>query len=342
MALVVEEKLGTRRRGRVTREDVAKLAGVSVAVVSYVVNDGPRPVADATRERVLRAIDELDYMPSATARALRLGTTSSYGVVVPNVGDSFTSAIVDSIDQEISKHCLSMLLANTHDSPSTALAVVQDMLARGVDGLIIQVSSVRAAGWREQRLSVPTVFIDRQEGMDGFTTVGPDFLTGGKIATQHLINHGYKQILPILGHFILKETNIRYTGYLEACSEAGLEPVEPIYCDWSLEGGYAAGKEFLQKDPMPPAVFCFSDAIAVGFQKALQEAGLSIPEDVAIVGFDGTKSVNFVHPTITTVRQPIPEMIQFSVETLANKNSENRGKHQMFPVSLQLGSSCGC
>lgn len=329
-------------KARVTRKEVAERAGVSVAVVSYVVNDGPRPVAEETRKKVLQAIDELGYLPSATARALRLGATSTYGVVVPNVSHSFNSAVIHAIDDELSKHELSMLLSNTHQSTQTEKAVVQEMVGRGIDGLIVLTSVVPDAVWRSWSLTVPTVLLDRQEGLEGYTTVGPDFLAGGRIATQHLIEHGHTQIQPIFGRLRENYLNIRYTGYLEACSEAGLEPVEPIYCDWSLEGGYAAGKEFLQKEPMPPAVFCFSDAIAVGFQKALQEAGLSIPEDVAIIGFDGTKSVNFVHPTITTVRQPIPEMIQFSVETLANKNSENRGKHQMFPVSLQLGSSCGC
>ena len=327
---------------RVTRKDVAERAGVSMAVVSYVVNDGPRPVAPATRNKVLQAIDELGYRPSATARALRLGATSTYGVVVPNASNSFNSAVIQAIDQEISSRGLAMLLTNTHDSGETEAVAIEDMVSHGVDGLIVLMSSVRDSDWTSRNVPVPTVLLDRQVGLEGFTTVGPDFLSGGKLATQHLIDHGYKEIQPVFGQFTRGELNIRYTGYLESISEADLDPLDPIYCDWSLDGGYAAGLEFLQKGPMPRAVFCFSDAIAVGFQKALQEAGVRVPEDVAIVAFDGTRSVEFVHPTITTVRQPIPEMVEFAVETLADKTSENRGKHKMFPVSLRLGQSCGC
>lgn len=327
---------------RVTRKDVAERAGVSVAVVSYVVNNGPRPVAPATRNKVLQAIDELGYRPSATARALRLGATSTYGVVVPNASNSFNSTVIQAIDQELSKRGLAMLLTNTHDSAETESVAIQDMVTHGVDGLIVLMTSMRDTDWATLNVPVPTVLLDRQVGLEGFTTVGPDFLSGGNLVTEHLIDHGYKQIQPVFGQFTRGELNIRYTGYLEAMTEAGLDPLEPIYCDWSLDGGFAAGIEFLQKDPMPRAVFCFSDAIAVGFQKALQEAGVRVPEDVAIVAFDGTRSVEFVHPTITTVRQPIPEMVEFAVETLADKTSENRGKHKMFPVSLRLGQSCGC
>ena len=111
---------------------------------------------------------------------------------------------------------------------------------------------------------------------------------------------------------------------------------------WSLEGGYEAGKQFLQLDSRPSAVFCFSDALAIGFQKAVTEAGVRVPQDVAIMGFDGTDTVKYVQPRITTVRQPINEMLTTAVETLVKEPYEPLPEHVIFPVSLVPGESCGC
>ncbi|MDO5048556.1 MAG: LacI family DNA-binding transcriptional regulator [Actinomycetaceae bacterium] len=327
---------------RITRKDVAERAGVSSAVVSYVVNNGPRPVAKETRLKVLAAIEELGYMPSATARALRLGATSTYGVVVPNGSHSFNAAVVHAVDQELSRHDLSMLLSNSHESVEAELTVIHNMVARGVDGLIVLNAAISDEGWIEQNLTVPAVLLDRQREIDGFITVGPDFLEGGKLATEHLIGHGHKEILPIFGTFEHGEQNMRYTGYRQAVREAGLQEVEPIICDWTREGGYEAGEKYVQMDAPPKAVFCFSDAIAIGFLKAVLDAGLRVPEDVAIVSFDGTDDVGYVHPTITTVRQPIPEMVQYGVEMLLAKKREQHTKHKIFPVGMQVGHSCGC
>ncbi|MBS5900985.1 MAG: LacI family DNA-binding transcriptional regulator [Actinomycetaceae bacterium] len=326
---------------RVTRDEVAARAGVSSAVVSYVVNNGPRPVAESTRLRVLEVIQELGYHPSGTARALRLGARQTCGVVIPNVKHLFNSAVVHRLDRELSRHNLSMLLSNTHNDPETEKTVISEMLSWGVDGLIVMVSALDDEDWRHQKLPVPAILLDRQIGLEHFTTLGPDFAEGGRIATQHLIDHGHERILAVLGG-LFPGDNTRLAGYHRALSDAGLQPLTPIMTSWSLEGGYEAGKRYLQLDSRPSAVFCFSDALAIGFQKAVTEAGVRIPEDVAIVGFDGTDTVKYVQPRITTVRQPINEMLTIAVETLVKEPYEPLPKHMIFPVLLVPGESCGC
>ncbi|WP_072343053.1 LacI family DNA-binding transcriptional regulator [Actinomyces urinae] len=331
-------RAGPKRR--VTRDEVAARAGVSSAVVSYVVNNGPRPVAESTRLRVLEAIEELGYHPSGTARALRLGARQTCGVVIPNVKHLFNSAVVHRLDQELSRHNLSMLLSNTHDSPETEKLIIREMLSWGVDGLIIMMSTLNDE-WHHKKLPVPTILLDRRSGLEHFTTLGPDFAAGGRIATQHLIDHGHEEILAVLGG-LFPGDNTRLAGYQRALSDAGLQSLTPITTSWSLEGGYEAGKQFLKLDSRPSAVFCFSDALAIGFQKAITEAGVRVPQDVAIMGFDGTDTVKYVQPRITTVRQPIDEMLTTAVEILVKEPYEPVKEHMIFPVSLAPGESCGC
>lgn len=329
------------KRSKVTRTDVAKLAGVSTAVVSYVVNDGPRPVAEKTRQRVRDAIEQLGYLPSASARALKLGSTGTYGLSVPDVGNPLHAEIVEGIDRHMRERGWSMLLAHAHGDSAREKQVVADMVGRGADGMVILMTSTEDIEWIREAIPVPAVFMDRQRPLFGYVTIGPDFEDAGWQATQHLVQHGRQRIVPAYGVLYLEEKNHRLTGYRRALQEAGLPEMEPLATEWDRAGGYRAGLELLQRDPLPDAVFCFSDLIAIGMLQVLQEAGVRVPEDIAIVCFDGTPAAEFASPALTSVNQPVDAMAEAAVVALG-KPAPQGFDHQVFPVSLTVRRSCGC
>lgn len=327
---------------RITRTDVARLAGVSTAVVSYVMNNGPRPVAPHTRKAVLEAVEKLGYQPSASARALKLGVTSTYGLVILHVENAFHAQVVEAVDRALSARGLSLILSMTHDDIERERAVLHHMVQRGVDGLMVLMSARPDSEWLATKPSVPTVLLDRDHGLDGYTTVGPDFEAGGYIATTHLIEHGARRILPVTGPLTHSDANPRYEGYRRAMEEAGLTISNPITTEWSLAGGYAAGMAIVDVDARPDAVFCFSDGLAIGLKQALAEHSVRVPQDVAIVSFDGTDAARYTYPQLTTVRQPLDAMVQFAVDSVSHRTAKNIGEHCGFPVDLLIGASCGC
>lgn len=326
---------------KVTRRDVAELAGVSTAVVSYVVNDGPRPVAPGTRKRVLDAIKTLDYVPSASARALKLGTTGTYGLLVPNVTNTFHAEIVEHIDVQMGAHGWSMLLGQSHNDADRERRVFAEMINRGVDGILLMMSAIGDVEWARMKIPVPTVYLDRQAPVFGHVTIGPDYEDAGIQATQHLIEHGCRRIVPVHGPIYPHVELLRLTGYARAMRDAGLRKSESITTDWSMQGGYEAGLQILHQDDLPDGIFCFSDMLAVGVMGALQDHGVKVPDDVAIVCFDGTSAAQFARPTLTSVTQPIPAMCEAAVSALAEESPDGFD-HRMFPVELVRRRSCGC
>lgn len=325
----------------ITREDVARLANVSTAVVSYVMNDGPRPVAARTRQRVLDAVEQLGYRPNARARALKLGTNCTYGLAVPDVTNTFHAAIVAAIDGELSARGWSMLLAHSHKDTVKERQVVTDMIDRGVEGMIVLMSTAHDDEWLDYAIPVPAVQMDRQRGLFGYATIGPDYVSAGVQATEHLLSHGRTRIVPVYGNLITGDRNLRLSGYREAMYRADVPEMPPVVTEWSREGGYQAGLEILQRDPLPDAVFCFSDMIGVGMIQALQKQGIRVPEEIAVVCFDGTEASKFTYPALTTVAQPVAAMAAAAVEALAGPRPEGLA-HQMFPVTLVKRQSCGC
>ncbi|MDO5720138.1 MAG: LacI family DNA-binding transcriptional regulator [Actinomycetaceae bacterium] len=327
---------------RITRTDVAQLAGVSTAVVSYVMNNGPRPVAPHTRKKVLEAVEALGYQPSASARALKLGMTSTYGLVILHVENAFHAQVVEAVDRTLSSRGLSMVLSMTHDDVDRERVVLDQMIHRGVDGLMVLMSALSDSEWLARRQSVPTILLDRDTGLEGYTTVGPDFEAGGYLATSHLIKHGAKRIIPVTGPLSPGNGNPRYDGYRRAMAEAKLDVLDPITTEWSLVGGYTAGKVILDMAPRADAVFCFSDALAIGLKHAFFKQSIRVPQDIAIVSFDGTDAAKFTYPQLTTVSQPLEPMVEFAVDSVSKRTSSDEYEHRSFPVELRIGNSCGC
>lgn len=321
-----------------TRADVARLAGVSTAVVSYVVNDGPRGVSEETRTRVRQAIEQLNYRPNPSARALKTGLTGLIGVVIPEVLNAYFAEFIEAIDTAARSQGRSLLLGITHDDPSREATLIPSLVDRGVDGLIFNCYLTDERLYRFGLPRVPRILVDRAVPATGLSTVGADSAEGARIITTHLADHGHRRIGYIGGP--PPQVELRQQAWGDVLRERGLPHIPPSITSWDRQGGYRGVLDLLDGPEPPSAVFAASDFIAVGAMHAIHERGLRIPEDIAIASFDGTAESAFSWPALTTVRQPFAEMSHAAVTALSLTSEELT--HTTFPMELVVRASCGC
>ncbi|MBM7465954.1 LacI family DNA-binding transcriptional regulator [Microbacterium esteraromaticum] len=326
-----------RRPRSVTRADVARYAGVSTAVVSYVLNDGPKAVAPLTRERVLDAVRVLGYRPNAAARALSMGSADMFGLLVHDNRSPFFAELCHALDQASADNGRSLLIVNSDREQVPTAEQIRDLVSRQIGGLII--ADVLTA--REQSLvealGIPAVVIGQFGETDGLHSVGVDFAIGAHEATAHLVGHGYRDIAFVGSAARYDE---RERGWREALTEAGL-PLGPLmHVPFTYQGGYEAAVQLMQAAHPPRAVLAASDQIAIGMLAAFGQHGKRVPDDVAIVSFDGTVAADFVWPRLTTAAQPLEAMAEAAVRILMESGDE-RG-HRAFATRLRIRESCGC
>ena len=328
--------------GNVTRSDVAKAAGTSVAVVSYVINNGPRPVAEATRQRVLAAIQQTGYRPNAVARALASGSTKTFGLIVPNIANPFVASMAHVLLQESLNHGHVMLLGDAGDDRQRELELIQGLLNRQVDGLFY--TSVDRHPYIDviQASGTPLVMLDRIEPRPGVSMLCVNEREAARQVTAHLLSHGYQQVGMISGPREMLNAQDRIQGWRDAMAQHGLTVDEALIfpAGYSRQGGYDAGQRMVASGRVPRALFTSNEGQAIGCIRALSEHGLRVPHDVALVCFNGTEQSAFHVPTLTTVRQPLREMARSAIAML--KNGHGEAQLAEFPHHLEIGESCGC
>lgn len=327
---------------RATRADVAREAGTSVAVVSYVVNNGPRPVAEATRRRVLEAVRKTGYRPNSLARALALGTSKTYGLIVPNIGNAFIASFAHALQQEALSNGMVMLLGDAGDSRQRELELINSLLGQQVDGLFYNsvdrhpyIDIIQASG-------TPLVVLDRVDPALNVNILRVDERKAAHQVTTHLLSHGYKDVGIISGPPEMYNAQDRLAGWRQAMAEFGVkERAEWIFpAPYTREGGYLATQKMLQGGSRPRALFASNEMQAIGCIRALAGQHLRVPEDLALVCFNGTEQSAFHVPSLTTVRQPVEAMAKKALAMLAAPQDEVQLSE--FSHQLQIGESCGC
>jgi len=328
--------------GKVTRTDVARYAGVSTAVVSYVINGGPKPVAAATAARVREAIKVLQYQPNATARALSLGSTRLLGMIVPDSTNPYFAELTDTIAQAAASRGYALLAANSRTDADTERQNTFNLVSRQVDAIILATVLTPSEVAAMPVQGIPRVLIDQSSAVHGVPTISTDFEQGAAMGVQHLIGHGHQDIAILVGKDIdPSRTDPRHSGWKKALREAGLPEGPAEFTDFTRQGGYEATRKLLDLPKPPTAIFASSDLLAVGALRAIHEANLSVPSDIAVVSFDGTSESEFSWPQLTTVRQPITQIAEAVLEAaLSNDNPD--GRIQLFPTDLVIRRSCGC
>lgn len=315
---------------RPTRADVARRAGVSDAVVSYVLS-GSHPVSEATRARVVAAIEELGYRRNATARALRRGRSDTVGLVLSDVENPHFMALARAVESRLASLGQALLIAELREDGSA----VRDMVARGVDALL-----VTGGPTPDVAAEVPTVLLDRAGPEPGHVTIGVDAVPAAVAAVDHLLErHGHRSVALITGGSP-GDDDPRGTGWRRAHADHG-RPTGPVEStSWTRAGGAGAARRLLERDDRPTAVLAASDLIAVGVLRAALDLGLSVPGDLAVVSYDGTDEARFAASPLTTIEQPRTAMAELAVDLLLAGAREPA--HHAFAAPLVVRRSCGC
>jgi LacI family transcriptional regulator len=317
------------------------LAGTSTAVVSYVLNGGPRPVAPATRARVQRAIDELGYRPDRIARALAGRRTETLGLVVPDITNPYMSDVSRAVEGAASERGYIVLLANSAIDEERERLHIRHLIDRRVDGIVlVAVGPDQALIDELHHSGVPVVVVDRPVAGLEAATVMVDNAGGAQIATAHLAWHGHRRIACITGRPALLPAAERERGWAEAVDQIGLArrgcPVVRTRVD--RKAGYQAAVRLMNRALPPTAVFVATDEQAFGVLRAAADLGRKVPDDLAVASFDGISQAAFSVPGLTTMRQPVDEMARRAVAFLL----EGSRATDVLPVQLIRRGSCGC
>lgn len=328
-----------------TRKDVAARAGVSTAVVSYVVNGGPRPVAEQTRARVMAAVRELNYRPNTVARSLRTARTRAVGLVIPDASNTFFAQLARDIEMAAFGHDVTMLLGNSGDDPELERRYLETFVDRRVDGLILAPTGSGQSTEALEGTRLPVVVIDRELPGVSASVVAVDNHHGGYRATRHLIEHGHRRIAIVTGPASASSASERRRGWLAAMSESDLDVTGlEIQTSFTRSEAYDAVRERLARADRPSAIFASADEQAFGIYRAAADLGIRIPDDLAVVSFDGSDSAPFFVPTLTAVHQPTGEIARRAVQALIDHITDPTRTHtrEILGVNLVVRSSCGC
>ena len=284
--------------------DVAEAAGVSTATVSRALAF-PDRLRPETRERVLAAVRRLGYTPNEAARALRAGASRMVLVVVPYLySGAFFAGIINSIDAELSAEGYTMIVGSLDGIEDKARRLVDLVYARQIDGVIILTGQIPLIDGRSLRdAGVPIVSICCQLDAPDLPTVLVNDEECAAAQTRHLIDLGHRHLLYVSGSEGHYNEIVRYRGFLKAAAASRAETLRYVGA-YTLESGAAAARHFLGLDRRPTGVVCCSDEIAIGFIKTVSGAGVDVPDEVSVVGFDGIEFADYCEPTLTTIRQP--------------------------------------
>lgn len=326
-----------------TMRDVAKMAGVSHTTVSHVVNK-TRFVESDVRERVLQAIAALDYKPNVSARSLRGKGTSTIGVIISDIRDTFYSDAVSHIESYANGESYNVVLCDAEASVEKEQAYIEVLLHKGIDGLIIAPVDMSGSYDRLLRSGIPTVQVDRQvQGMP-FPFVGIDNEASSASATKHLLEHGYRSIGFIGYEHRYYTMEKRLHGYQRAVGSATLP--ELVLVMKRAHGGEHARSQihdWIDKHA-PEAVLCGNDDICFEAHVAAERLGRRIPEDLALITFDDLRWFQFSSSPITAVRQPAAKIGEVAIRILLNavKGRRKSQPREIFlHTELVIRSSCG-
>lgn len=328
-----EEEITTRLRARVTLHDVAREAGVSKSTVSRML-DERLPSSDSPKARHVRDVArKLGYVRDLSAANLRRGSTGTIGVIVPRLTDTVMAMFYEAVSAAAAQQSRFAIVATTDDNPEASREAADALIRRGVDGLILTTARERdnlAAELRER--GIPFVLALRHNGKTS-ASVGDDQL-GGYLATRHLVDLGHKRIGIIAGPDYATSSLGRLAGYMKALEEARIAaaPELIIPSTFSIESGETAAHALLTLDDPPTAIFAINDNTAIGSMSAIAQAGLSVPQDISLVGYNDIPIVSRLPVPLTTVRVPFDRVAEVALQLLAD--SENSPKVIKITPSL--------
>ena len=327
-----------------TIEDVAKLAGVSIATVSRAMRT-PEKVAESTRKKVTAAIARTGYTVNAMAQNLRMQRSKMVMALAPSISDPNFSGILVGLEKVANERGYGVLIGNIEGNVEHEEKYLHFLSTGMVDGLVLLTGHLPVAGWPDRTTSSfpPMVAACHPVDHSEIPYVGVDDIAAAKVATEYLISLGHKRIVYIAGPKGNIVDELRYSGYCKAMLEAFDRPdIWKVQGDGSTEGGRAAVELLFIRDTLPTAFFCFSDSTAIGVISALNSRGMQVPHDFSVVGFDDIPFASHITPALTTIRQPRNHIGEIAMTELLDKlNGQSRPANQsLLHGDLIVRSSC--
>lgn len=327
--------------GSVTLADVARLAGVSPATVTRALHGHPRVLPD-TRARVEAAAATLGYVPHLGARALAKRSSETIGLLMPTTADGFWGEVAAGLEERAMSRGYSTLIATSHNDARRERGMLELFLGKRVDGIVVGSAAAGPTTWFPgSRPSTPIVLlvwntpyeprhlamakeepvasaikrVMRHATDTPYPHVATDDTDGAAHAVRYLLDLGHRDIA-FAGLAPVRDSLLRFLGLRTALEERGLRPAAVVECPLTLEGGQRAGSRIAAMRPRPTAVLAYDDMVAVGVIRAVHAAGLRVPEDVSVIGFDDVAVAAFIEPPLTTVRQAMPELGSLAVDII--------------------------
>lgn len=328
-------------------KSVAKKAGVSVATVSRVLNH-PDAVAPDTKEHILSVMESLDYKPNWMARGLKLNRTGVIALLIPEITDLGYMEIAKGVEDVAHQKSYHIMLCSTEDDRTKEKGHIENFIDRRVDGIILVSTHLKKGDLVQiRKQDIPLVLIGKNDELAEENLVYTDYRAAAAEATRHMIEIGYKRIGVIYGNRPMLENSDKLEGFRKTMDEEGLSiPAE--YClseENSLEGGYLAASRLLNLAERPEAIFVTSDIMAIGAMEKIKQLGLSIPRDIAVVGFDNLKISGYLEPKLTTVAKPMYRMGLVAARLLFDIMEESQEDVEpqeiLIQSKLKVRKSCG-
>jgi LacI family transcriptional regulator len=328
-----------------TIRDVAREAGVSIATVSRVFNDSSL-VSEETGRVVREVAARLNYWPNGVARSLITSRTHALGVLLPDMYGEFFSEVIRGIDLAARRNGFHVLVSSSHADSEALSGALRSMSGR-IDGVMVMAPDVDApAAIRGFAHHCPVVLINPGQDVDDCDTISVANIDGARDMMRHLLELGHRRIAMVRGPAQNLDAEQRLQGYHVALRDAGIEPDLRFQLrgDFTEPSGFEAALQLVRLDPRPTAVFVANDHMAIGVLAALAESGISVPNDIAVVGFDDIAMARYASPPLTTVHVNTSLLGERAVELLLRaKRSPNPGvrQHEVLPTTLAIRRSCG-
>lgn len=329
-------------------KEVAEKAEVSIATVSRALN-GNTLVKKATKDRILRIANELNYRPSPIARGLSMKKTDTIGLILPDLVGEFFMSVIHGIDEEAYKAKQYLTVSSSHSQRNIIETLMQFMSSGRVDGVILMAPKMHQdIPELLSKSKRPVVLLNSYQNHEEYVSISINNYQGAFASVEHLIGHGYKKISMIKGPNGNCEADERFSGYKDALKKYGIEVNDDLIIegDFSIKSGYYAFMRLFSQTEKPEAVFASNDMMAIGVYEAAKTLNIKIPNDVAVVGFDDIFLTKMLSPRLTTVHVPITELSSRAVQYLLkmiNGEVDRKDPHkEIISTGLVIGGSCGC
>jgi LacI family transcriptional regulator len=329
-----------------TLKEVAKLANVSTATVSNVINN-TKHVSEDLKKKVYESMEALNYKPNEIAKSLKVKQSRLIGILISDISNSFISKVVKGIENTLSDKGYNVLLCSTDSDVEKEKEYLNVLMGKRIDGLIISSSGEGNHYDDLLKAHVPLVFLNRCPEHLPSNMVMTNNVKGAYMATEHLIKHGYKKIATITGPKQFSTGRDRYIGYKRALEDYAISYQDELVFegDFTIESGYELTKKLIESEMKTDAIFIANNSMSLGAYKYIKEQGLKIPQDIALYGFDDPEWADVVDPPLSGITQPAFELGVYAAQKMINvilgTCPETREVKYLDP-SMIIRKSCGC